>query len=255
MRSARSVFGSTSIGFPVRSSTNRWPRGTSRCCSTTASRGCRSPTTGSLRSTPERHRPIWAISTIQNSDQMLKDLPGDASPEVYGEKTREMSKLVLTEVPMIPLRQGAVELVMSKALNGYTYWFHGLPDARDLSAPDRFAAISCSHSVGRYITHSSEAMTRKSEIWRFILRRLLGTLPLLLGVGIYLHPRARAARRSRGLLRHRSDGDAGGDCPGSNRARPRPAATRTTRPLFQGHIGRRSRPFAGDGATCQQRSA
>jgi peptide/nickel transport system substrate-binding protein len=65
-------------------------------------------------------------------NQMLKDLPGDASPEVYGEKTREMSKLVLTEVPMIPLRQGAVELVMSKGLNGYTYWFHGLPDARDL---------------------------------------------------------------------------------------------------------------------------
>jgi peptide/nickel transport system substrate-binding protein len=65
-------------------------------------------------------------------DQMLKDLPGDASPEVYGEKTREMSKLVLTEVPMIPIRQGAVELVMSKGLSGYTYWFHGLPDARDL---------------------------------------------------------------------------------------------------------------------------
>jgi len=31
-------------------------------------------------------------------DQMLKDLPGDAAPAVYGEKTREMSKLVLTEV-------------------------------------------------------------------------------------------------------------------------------------------------------------
>ena len=48
------------------------------------------------------------------------------------EKTQEMSKLVLTEVPMIPIRQGAVELVMSKGLNGYTYWFHGLPDARDV---------------------------------------------------------------------------------------------------------------------------
>jgi peptide/nickel transport system substrate-binding protein len=65
-------------------------------------------------------------------DQMLKDLPGDASPQVYGNKTREMSKLVLTEVPMIPLRRGAVEFVMSKELSGYTYWFHGLPDARDL---------------------------------------------------------------------------------------------------------------------------
>src|SRR5580698_2926200 len=42
-------------------------------------------------------------------NQMLKDLPGDAPPDVYGEKTREMAKLVLTEVPMIPLRQGAVE--------------------------------------------------------------------------------------------------------------------------------------------------
>lgn len=65
-------------------------------------------------------------------NQMLKDLPGNASPQVYGEKTREMSKLVLTEVPMIPLRQGAVEFVISKGLSGYTYWFHGLPDARDL---------------------------------------------------------------------------------------------------------------------------
>ena len=65
-------------------------------------------------------------------DQMLKDLPGDAPLAVYGEKTREMSQLVLSEVPMIPIRQGAVELVMSKGLSGYTYWFHGLPDARDL---------------------------------------------------------------------------------------------------------------------------
>ena len=65
-------------------------------------------------------------------NQMLKDLPGDASTDIYGEKTREMTKLVLTEVPMIPLRQGAVEFVISKGLGGYTYWFHGLPDARDL---------------------------------------------------------------------------------------------------------------------------
>jgi len=65
-------------------------------------------------------------------NQMLKDLPGDAPSDVYGERTREMSKLVLTEVPMIPLRRGAVEFVMSKELSGYTYWFHGLPDARDL---------------------------------------------------------------------------------------------------------------------------
>jgi peptide/nickel transport system substrate-binding protein len=65
-------------------------------------------------------------------NQMLKDLPGDASPEVYGEKTREMTSLVLTKVPMIPLRQGAVEFIMAKGLTGYTYWFHGLPDARDL---------------------------------------------------------------------------------------------------------------------------
>jgi peptide/nickel transport system substrate-binding protein len=65
-------------------------------------------------------------------DQMLKELPGDAPAQVYGEKTREMSKLVLGEAPMIPIRQGAVELVMSKGLAGYTYWFHGLPDARDL---------------------------------------------------------------------------------------------------------------------------
>jgi peptide/nickel transport system substrate-binding protein len=66
-------------------------------------------------------------------DEMLKELPGDAPQQLYGEKTREISRLVLTEVPMIPIRQGAVELVMSRGLNGYTYWFHGLPDARDLS--------------------------------------------------------------------------------------------------------------------------
>jgi peptide/nickel transport system substrate-binding protein len=65
-------------------------------------------------------------------NQMLKDLPGDASAEVYGEKTREMTRLVLNKVPMIPLRQGAVEFIMAKGLTGYTYWFHGLPDARDL---------------------------------------------------------------------------------------------------------------------------
>ena len=65
-------------------------------------------------------------------DQMLKELPGDAPAQIYARMTQEMSKLVLTEVPMIPIRQGAVELVMSKGLEGYTYWFHGLPDARDV---------------------------------------------------------------------------------------------------------------------------
>jgi peptide/nickel transport system substrate-binding protein len=65
-------------------------------------------------------------------DKMLKELPGDAPAQVYGEKTREMSRLVLGEAPMIPIRQGAVEVVMSKGIAGYTYWFHGLPDARDL---------------------------------------------------------------------------------------------------------------------------
>lgn len=64
--------------------------------------------------------------------QLLKELPGDASAQVYGEKTSQMSKLVLTKVPMIPLRRGAVEFVMSKELSGYTCWSHGLPDARDL---------------------------------------------------------------------------------------------------------------------------
>ena len=66
-------------------------------------------------------------------DQMLKGLPGDASAQLYDERTREMSKLVLNEVPIIPLRQGALELVVANGLNGYTYWFHGLPDVRDLS--------------------------------------------------------------------------------------------------------------------------
>jgi len=43
-----------------------------------------------------------------------------------------MTKLVLTEVPMIPLRQGAFELILAKGITGYTYSFHGLPDARSL---------------------------------------------------------------------------------------------------------------------------
>ncbi|MAW88250.1 MAG: ABC transporter substrate-binding protein [Phyllobacteriaceae bacterium] len=64
---------------------------------------------------------------------MLDALPGDASDEVYAEKTGEMANLVLTEIPMLPMRQGAFELVMAKGIAGYTYWFHGLPDARSLS--------------------------------------------------------------------------------------------------------------------------
>lgn len=63
---------------------------------------------------------------------MLKNLPGDASPRLYDEATQEMAKLVLTEVPMVPIRQGAVEVVLAKGIRGYTYSFHGLPDVRVL---------------------------------------------------------------------------------------------------------------------------
>ncbi|WMY10928.1 ABC transporter substrate-binding protein [Paraburkholderia phenoliruptrix] len=64
--------------------------------------------------------------------RMLKDLPADASPNEYDARTKEMIDLVLKEVPLIPLRQGAVEVILAKGVSGYTYWFHGLPDARSI---------------------------------------------------------------------------------------------------------------------------
>lgn len=64
--------------------------------------------------------------------QMLQALHGDASQEQYDAKTKEMIELVTKEVPLIPLRQGAVEIVVGKSITGYTYWFHGLPDARSI---------------------------------------------------------------------------------------------------------------------------
>ncbi|WP_173514518.1 ABC transporter substrate-binding protein [Sinorhizobium psoraleae] len=66
-------------------------------------------------------------------ESMLKALPGDASEEEYGKRTAEMADLVLKEIPLLPLRQGAYLLAMAKGITGYTYWFHGLPDARSLS--------------------------------------------------------------------------------------------------------------------------
>lgn len=64
--------------------------------------------------------------------EMLGKLKGDAGPQEYAAQTRDMIKLVLTEVPMVPIRQGAFEVVLARSLTGYTYWFHGLPDARSM---------------------------------------------------------------------------------------------------------------------------
>ncbi|MEY9142024.1 ABC transporter substrate-binding protein [Bradyrhizobium elkanii] len=64
---------------------------------------------------------------------MLQDLKGDAAPADYDARTAAMSKLVLEEIPLLPLRQGAFELVMAPRVKGYTYWFHGLPDARNIA--------------------------------------------------------------------------------------------------------------------------
>ncbi|WP_141217775.1 ABC transporter substrate-binding protein [Bordetella genomosp. 7] len=64
--------------------------------------------------------------------KMLQQLQGDATPEQYDAQTKEMIKLVTDEVPLIPIRQGAVEIVVGKNVTGYTYWFHGLPDARSI---------------------------------------------------------------------------------------------------------------------------
>lgn len=78
-----------------------------------------------------------AISNVGNykSDklvEMLNALPATAGPDEYRTRTAEMAKLVLTEVPMLPIRQGAFELALAVDVTGYTYWFHGLPDARSL---------------------------------------------------------------------------------------------------------------------------
>jgi len=65
-------------------------------------------------------------------EKMLKDLPADAPADEYDVRTKDMSTLVLDEVPLIPLRQGAVEILLANGVSGYTYWFHGLPDARSI---------------------------------------------------------------------------------------------------------------------------
>ncbi|WP_321896943.1 ABC transporter substrate-binding protein [Burkholderia cepacia] len=67
-----------------------------------------------------------------NLQQMLRDLPADAPPDEYAARTREMVDLVLNDVPLVPLRQGAVEVILARGVSGYTYWFHGLPDARSI---------------------------------------------------------------------------------------------------------------------------
>ena len=63
---------------------------------------------------------------------MLAELPVDISEEEYGKRTADMIKLVLSEIPLLPIRQGAFEVVVAKDVAGLTYWFHGLPDGRNI---------------------------------------------------------------------------------------------------------------------------
>ena len=76
---------------------------------------------------------------------------------------------------------------MSKELSGYTYWFHGLPDARDLRAAEDVRMPAEESPLVRAISDmpASECHDAKLRDLAFIARRLVGTLPLLVGVGVF----------------------------------------------------------------------
>ena len=63
-------------------------------------------------------------------ETLLKKARTTTNDAEYNEANVEMTNLVLEQIPLLFIRNGAFEIALSDNIETYTYWFHTLPDVR-----------------------------------------------------------------------------------------------------------------------------
>lgn len=74
-------------------------------------------------------------SSYQNPemDRLIDAARFETDQKKYAELVRESIKLALHDVPILPLFQPSMDIVMQKNVSGYVYWFHRQIDFRSLA--------------------------------------------------------------------------------------------------------------------------
>jgi peptide/nickel transport system substrate-binding protein len=74
----------------------------------------------------------WNYGNYQNEEmkKLCKDTQYESDPEVMRKATLRMIELVFRDIPILPIRMPAHNVVCSKDIEGYTYWYHGQMDFR-----------------------------------------------------------------------------------------------------------------------------
>lgn len=77
---------------------------------------------------------IWNVANYKNPemDRLLDAARQERNSAQYAEVTKQFIKLAMTDVPVIPLYQPTLDVVMQPDLKGYVYQFHRQVDARTL---------------------------------------------------------------------------------------------------------------------------
>ena len=73
-----------------------------------------------------------SVGTEAEMDRLLDAARQERSGVAYGELVKKFIKIAMTDVPVIPLYQPVLDVVMQKSIDGYIYQFHRQVDARTL---------------------------------------------------------------------------------------------------------------------------
>lgn len=77
---------------------------------------------------------LWNVGSYKNPemDRLLDAARQERSGAAYGDLVKKFVKIAMTDVPVIPLYQPVLDVVMQKSIDGYIYQFHRQVDARTL---------------------------------------------------------------------------------------------------------------------------
>ena len=77
---------------------------------------------------------LWNVGSYKNPemDRLLDAARQERSGAAYGDLVKQFVKIAMTDVPVIPLYQPVLDVVMQKSIDGYIYQFHRQVDARTL---------------------------------------------------------------------------------------------------------------------------
>jgi peptide/nickel transport system substrate-binding protein len=77
---------------------------------------------------------VFNTSSYQNPemDKLIDAARFDTDPKKYADDVRGFTRLLLADLPRVPIYQPPLDVAMQKNITGYQYWFHRQLDYRQL---------------------------------------------------------------------------------------------------------------------------